>query len=209
MSIAAISVRSIGETVAIRTGITWRLQRSLRRPKDVSTARMVTMYLACELTEHSLPMIGEVLNRDHTTIIYGRDQIEDRMVSDPDLRSLVSNCRTDLEKQRVATAAAALQAAGEGWPRDPETIGMITEIRERQKELSELQAGTRALVGQLQKNCERTDEIIADIRIEVTALRERLSSVDQSSRRSQRRLDHIYGAAPAARTQTRRETSHA
>jgi hypothetical protein len=44
---------------------------SFRRTGDIVRPRQVAMYLAKRLTNHSLPTIGRVLDRDHTTVLHG------------------------------------------------------------------------------------------------------------------------------------------
>ena len=51
--------------------------RGNRRTQDVAYARQLAMYLARELTEASLPQIGDQFGgRHHTTVIYAVDKIE-------------------------------------------------------------------------------------------------------------------------------------
>jgi chromosomal replication initiator protein len=40
------------------------------------------MYLACDLTDMSLPDIGEAFSRDHTTVMYARDKIRQLLHTD-------------------------------------------------------------------------------------------------------------------------------
>jgi chromosomal replication initiator protein len=62
-----------------------------RRPA-VSTARQVAMYLARELTEHSLPEIGRgVGGRNHSTVLHAVNRIAAAMRTDPAVRSAVDN----------------------------------------------------------------------------------------------------------------------
>lgn len=55
------------------------------RHKAVKTARMVAMWLHRRLTPMSYPEIGERLERDHSTVIYGVEMIERRRVEEADL----------------------------------------------------------------------------------------------------------------------------
>ncbi len=67
-----------------------------RRP-NVAAARQVSMYLARELTEHSLPEIGRGIGgRNHTTVLHAVNRIGDTVRSDPDLRKSVDNLRRRL-----------------------------------------------------------------------------------------------------------------
>jgi chromosomal replication initiator protein len=45
---------------------------SKRRPSSIAGPRQVAMYLAKEMTQKSLPEIGELFGgRDHTTVLHG------------------------------------------------------------------------------------------------------------------------------------------
>ncbi len=58
---------------------------SFRRTHELIRPRQVAMYLAKELTKHSLPTIGRVLERDHTTILHGCRRIAKLRQQDPQL----------------------------------------------------------------------------------------------------------------------------
>lgn len=56
---------------------------SKKRPKDIAFARQVAMYLTRDLTDLSLPKIGnEFGGRDHTTVIHACDKIAKEMKKD-------------------------------------------------------------------------------------------------------------------------------
>lgn len=70
------------------------------RSKDIAFARQIAMYLARELTNVSLPKIGENFgNRDHSTVMHACDKIKSMLQTDPDTKSivtvLISNIRND------------------------------------------------------------------------------------------------------------------
>jgi len=60
---------------------------SRRRTRNVVSARHVAMYLARELTEHSLPTIGRVFDRDHTSVLHACRQIAALRLEDVDLEA--------------------------------------------------------------------------------------------------------------------------
>ena len=67
-----------------------------RRP-PVATARQVAMYLARELTEHSLPEIGRGIGgRNHTTVLHAVNRISAAVRTDPAVRNAVDNLRRRL-----------------------------------------------------------------------------------------------------------------
>jgi chromosomal replication initiator protein len=67
-----------------------------RRP-TVSTARQVAMYLARELTEHSLPEIGRGIGgRNHTTVLHAVNRVGAAIRTDDSVRAAVDNLRRRL-----------------------------------------------------------------------------------------------------------------
>ena len=66
-----ISVENIQKTVAEFYGIKVADMYSKRRPANIARPRQIAMYLAKELTQKSLPEIGELFGgRDHTTVLH-------------------------------------------------------------------------------------------------------------------------------------------
>jgi chromosomal replication initiator protein len=66
-----ISVENIQKTVADFYGIKTADMYSKRRPVAIARPRQIAMYLAKELTQKSLPEIGELFGgRDHTTVLH-------------------------------------------------------------------------------------------------------------------------------------------
>ncbi|WP_028885671.1 chromosomal replication initiator protein DnaA [Teredinibacter turnerae] len=65
---------------------------SKRRSRSVARPRQVAMYLAKDLTHHSLPEIGDAFGgRDHTTVLHACRKIRDLQESDADIREDVKN----------------------------------------------------------------------------------------------------------------------
>ena len=60
------------------------------RSKNIALPRQIAMFLARQLTEHSLPEIGENFGgRDHTTVLHACRKIEGGMRTDESLRRIV------------------------------------------------------------------------------------------------------------------------
>jgi len=71
-----------------------------RRPA-VATARQVAMYLARELTEHSLPEIGRGIGgRNHSTVLHAVNRIGAAVRNDPAVRNAVDNLHRRLGHRR-------------------------------------------------------------------------------------------------------------
>lgn len=51
------------------------------RKRELVFPRQIGMYLHTKLTRYALETIGEIYNRDHTTVMHGRDTIIDFLTS--------------------------------------------------------------------------------------------------------------------------------
>jgi chromosomal replication initiator protein len=59
---------------------------SKRRPSNIALPRQIAMYLAKEMTQKSLPEIGELFGgRDHTTVLHAVRKIGATRVGDAEL----------------------------------------------------------------------------------------------------------------------------
>lgn len=84
-----IMVESVQRVVAEHFSLTVDDLRSERRTQTVVFPRQIAMYLSRELTDMSLPKIGQLFGgRDHTTIHYGHDKITKRLRDDRSLYNL-------------------------------------------------------------------------------------------------------------------------
>ena len=68
--------------VAKAFGIEKNLIPGKARTKDVMLARQVCMYLLCQELGMSTTAVGKLLKKDHTTVIYGIQKVEDLMNAD-------------------------------------------------------------------------------------------------------------------------------
>ena len=69
-----------------------------RRPQ-VAHARQVAMYLARELTDHSLPAIGaDFGGRNHSTVLHAHRKIANEVTSDSGSARTVADVRSELER---------------------------------------------------------------------------------------------------------------
>src|SRR3546814_5125143 len=79
----AISIANIQKTVADYYGLQIKDLLSKRRTRSLARPRQVAMALAKELTEHSLPEIGDAFaGRDHTTVLHACRQIRGLLGTD-------------------------------------------------------------------------------------------------------------------------------
>ena len=67
------------------------------RKKDVLLPRQVSMYFCRNLLSMSLPAIGKLFKKDHSTVSNAIDKIEEGMRQDPLLQSDIANIRRAIE----------------------------------------------------------------------------------------------------------------
>ncbi len=81
-----VTVENIQRTVADYYKIKVADMYSKRRPANIAMPRQVAMYLAKELTQKSLPEIGDLFGgRDHTTVLHAVRKIADLRAKQTDL----------------------------------------------------------------------------------------------------------------------------
>ncbi len=80
-----ISIENIQKTVADFFHIKMADMTSKRRPANIARPRQIAMYLAKELTQKSLPEIGELFGgRDHTTVLHAARKITQDRAKNPE-----------------------------------------------------------------------------------------------------------------------------
>ena len=71
-----------------------------KRTKSIAYPRQIAMYLSRELTDFSLPKIGEEFGgRDHTTVIHAHEKIANDIKSDPTFKQEVENLEKEIRNQ--------------------------------------------------------------------------------------------------------------
>jgi chromosomal replication initiator protein len=92
-----VTISLIKEKVARFHGITLKELEGQRRDQRLTVPRQIAMYLACDLTNASLPQIArEFGKKDHTTVMYARDKVKEQMERDPEFRSKVRSVLTTI-----------------------------------------------------------------------------------------------------------------
>jgi chromosomal replication initiator protein len=98
-----ISASKVIELVAREWQITVDALLGRDRSQKVALPRQVAMYLLRKETDASLPQIGEVLGgRDHTTVMYAIQKIENDITTMRDLEKRVASVKQQLYSQAVA-----------------------------------------------------------------------------------------------------------
>jgi len=85
-----INVDLIKTVVADKYGMDKKDFKSPRKTEAIAFPRQIAMFLACDLTEMSLPEIGDSFNRDHTTVMFARDKIKQLVHSDPYFNEVIN-----------------------------------------------------------------------------------------------------------------------
>jgi chromosomal replication initiator protein len=99
-----IFLGDIENAVAARFGLTREAMRSLTHARAVARPRQIAMFLAREITGHSLPRIGRHFGRDHTTVLHAVRRIGKLTTADPRFAAEVEGCRELLARAREGEA---------------------------------------------------------------------------------------------------------
>jgi chromosomal replication initiator protein len=94
----AVTVADIQAIVAEAFGVSVADIRSPRRSQQYVRPRQIAMYLARELTDASLPRIGDGFCRDHTTVLYAIRRVTERIREDRSEYNLVQDLITRIRK---------------------------------------------------------------------------------------------------------------
>jgi len=87
-----ITVHEIQKIVAEHFNLKLEDFKAKKRTKSVAFPRQIAMYLARELTDFSLPKIGEEFGgRDHSTVIHAYNKISNQINTDATLKQTINN----------------------------------------------------------------------------------------------------------------------
>jgi chromosomal replication initiator protein len=93
-----VTVSLIKEVVAEHCGVKIDDFNSKRRPRSISYPRQIAMYLCRELTDLSLPKIGDEFGgRDHTTVIHAHEKISKDLETNRDVKSKIETIIKDIK----------------------------------------------------------------------------------------------------------------
>ncbi|RIE09946.1 chromosomal replication initiator protein DnaA [Candidatus Cryosericum odellii] len=94
-----ITIDAIMQSVSSYFHISVADLQAKRRSQDIAMPRQIAMYLSRDLTEASLPYIGEKFGgRDHTTVIYACQKIQQELKNDDTLRALLDSLVKQLKR---------------------------------------------------------------------------------------------------------------
>jgi len=73
--------------------------QSKTRKKEVVIARQIAMTLAKQYTKNSLATIGKFYNKDHSTVIYALQAIDNLLVIEPNIKGMLEALKAKLKKR--------------------------------------------------------------------------------------------------------------
>lgn len=92
-----LSIIHIQEEVGQFYHVSLRDLKGKKRNKEIVVPRQIAMYLACELTDNSLPKIGEEFGgKDHTTVMHSRDKIQTLIDKDEKIKHDIQTLKNKL-----------------------------------------------------------------------------------------------------------------
>jgi chromosomal replication initiator protein len=102
-----VRIEDIQRAVVRRFGVRLSDLQSKRRTKSIAYPRQVCMYLARQLTGHSLEEIGGYFGgRDHTTVLYAAEKIQKQRETDPDVDRTLQDIEVNLKGRSNSTPVA-------------------------------------------------------------------------------------------------------
>lgn len=85
----ALTIEGIQRMVAEHFDIRLGDMTSKQRPQNIAFPRQVAMYLCREMTDHSLPAIGNGFGRNHATVLHAHRAVGSKMKTDAGLRQTI------------------------------------------------------------------------------------------------------------------------
>ncbi|MDX8363539.1 chromosomal replication initiator protein DnaA [Cytobacillus sp. IB215665] len=93
-----ITIHEIQKTVGQHYNVKLEDFKAKKRTKSVAFPRQIAMYLSRELTDFSLPKIGEEFGgRDHTTVIHAHEKISKLIQTDSQLQKQLNDINSHLK----------------------------------------------------------------------------------------------------------------
>jgi len=93
-----VTIQGIKEYIAKKYNITVEEVNSKKRTKSIAFPRQIAMYIARELTDFSLPKIGQEFGgRDHTTVIHAHNKISQLITNDNEFQASINTYIEDIK----------------------------------------------------------------------------------------------------------------
>lgn len=96
-----ISIATIQQAVCEFYGLKLQDMKSRKRTRAIAYPRQIAMYIARELTDASLPKIGEEFgNRDHTTVLHAYEKIQKELEKDAELQATIKELLNRIQAEQ-------------------------------------------------------------------------------------------------------------
>ncbi|PTA67624.1 chromosomal replication initiator protein DnaA [Deinococcus arcticus] len=92
-----VEMMDVLRQVAVHYNMPAEVIRGAGRVREVVTARQVAQYLIRELTDHSLPEIGQFFGRDHSTVMHAISKVTEALGKDAELTGSVDTLRRRMQ----------------------------------------------------------------------------------------------------------------
>ena len=96
---ASVTVDKIFSVVYNRYGVKKEDIIGMRRTKELATVRHIAIYLVRTITEMSLPNIGKIFNRNHSTVLSSIESAEKKLRNDPILEIEINEMIKEVTEQ--------------------------------------------------------------------------------------------------------------
>ncbi len=83
------------------------------RTRRISRPRQFAMHLAREMTDASLPRIGKLFGRDHTTVLHAQRFVRKALANEPEATTLLTEIHRYAAAHALRRAASNMKAAAE------------------------------------------------------------------------------------------------
>ena len=90
------TVDKIFSAVYDKYGVSKEEIKGKNRVKRITWARQVTIYLIREITELSFPDIGEIVDKDHSSVMYSYEQVGKKITSNPMIELEINELNKDI-----------------------------------------------------------------------------------------------------------------
>ncbi|MFT4048503.1 MAG: chromosomal replication initiator protein DnaA [Solirubrobacterales bacterium] len=91
-----VPIEKIQQTVADHFDLSVDDLLSASRARNIAGPRQIAMFLACEYSGQTLPMIARAFGRDHSTVVHARDKLRAANREDPAAAAAVDSLKTVL-----------------------------------------------------------------------------------------------------------------
>ncbi len=92
-----IEMMDVLRQVAVHYNMPPEVIRGSGRVREVVVPRQVAQYLIRDLTDHSLPEIGQFFGRDHSTVMHAINKVTEQLGKDPELTETVATLKRKMQ----------------------------------------------------------------------------------------------------------------